>query len=286
MRFLSYSTSDGIGVGIRRDDVYRGLTASAANFPGTLDSLVARGRDALDAAHAVLHDAPVVDLSKAKYLPPLTRPPKILCIGLNYVDHAKEGNFEPPTYPTVFARFASCLTGHRQAIVRPALSTKLDYEAELVAIIGKGGRNLALGRALDHVIGYSIFNDASIRDYQVKTPQWTIGKNFDSTGAFGPELVTADELPRGADGLRISSRLNGETVQNANTRDMIFKVADLVSILSQTMTLEAGDVIVTGTPAGVGFARKPPLWMKPGDVCEVEIEGIGTLSNPVADERA
>jgi 2-keto-4-pentenoate hydratase/2-oxohepta-3-ene-1,7-dioic acid hydratase in catechol pathway len=286
MRFLSYSTSEGTGVGVRRDDGYRGIPASAANFPGTLDSLVARGRGALAAAHALLRDAPVVDLSKATYLPPLARPPKILCIGLNYVDHAKEGNFEPPTYPTVFARFASCLTGHRQPIVRPALSAKLDYEAELVAILGKGGRNIPLERALDHVIGYSLFNDASIRDYQVRTPQWTIGKNFDSTGAFGPELVTADELPPGADGLRITSRLNGETVQNANTREMIFKVADLVSILSQTMTLEAGDMIVTGTPAGVGFARKPPLWMKPGDVCEIEIEGIGTLSNPIIAEQA
>jgi 2-keto-4-pentenoate hydratase/2-oxohepta-3-ene-1,7-dioic acid hydratase in catechol pathway len=285
MRFTAFRTRDGQGLAIRDGGAHRGLLDSSAHFPGTLDSLVARGRAALESAQEALRGASAVDLSQATYLPPLRSPPKILCIGFNYLDHAKEGNFEAPGYPTVFARFASCLTGHLQPIVRPILSSKLDYEAELVAIIGQGGRNIEKGRALDHVVGYSLFNDASIRDYQVRTSQWTIGKNFDSTGAFGPELVTSDELPSGADGLQISSRLNGEKVQNANTRDMIFKVADLVSILSQTMTLEAGDVIVTGTPAGVGFARKPPLWMKPGDLCEVEIEGIGTLSNPIVDAQ-
>jgi 2-keto-4-pentenoate hydratase/2-oxohepta-3-ene-1,7-dioic acid hydratase in catechol pathway len=284
MRFISFKTSEGVGIGVRCDDGYRGLTAAAEKFPGTLDALVARGRSALEAAHEVLRTAPLLDSPRLEYLPPLSAPPKILCIGLNYLDHAREGNFEAPSYPSVFVRFPSCLTGHLQPIVRPVLSKKLDYEAELVAIVGKGGRHIAKERALDHVIGYSLFNDASIRDYQVKTSQWTIGKNFDATGAFGPELVTADELPPGADGLQIRSRLNGETLQNANTREMIFNVSELVSILSQTMTLQAGDVIVTGTPAGVGFARKPPLWMKPGDVCEIEVERIGTLRNPIIDE--
>jgi len=138
--------------------------------------------------------------------------------------------------------------------------------------------------ALDHVIGYSIFNDASVRDYQKKAPQWTIGKNFDGTGAFGPYLVTADELPRGGKGLHIQTRLNGQVVQDASTNDMVFSIASLISILSEAITLSPGDVIVSGTPAGVGMARKPPLFMKHGDVCEVEIEGIGMLRNPVQDE--
>jgi acylpyruvate hydrolase len=284
MRFSSFRNLDGEGLAVRDGEGHRGLPATSARFPGTLDALLGRGPAALADAHELLLAAPRVDLSQATYLPPLRSPPKILCIGLNYRDHAKESRLETPDYPTVFARFPACLIGHRQPIVRPVVSSRLDYEAELVAIIGKGGRNIGRDRALEHVIGYSLFNDASIRDYQMKTTQWTIGKNFDSTGAFGPELVTADELPPGAKGLQIKSRLNGETVQNGNTGDMLFSVADLVSILSDTMTLQAGDMIVTGTPAGVGSARKPPLWMKPGDVCEVEIEGIGTLSNPVIDE--
>jgi acylpyruvate hydrolase len=166
------------------------------------------------------------------------------------------------------------------------VSTQLDYEGEMVAVIGKGGRHISEARALDHVAGYSIFNDASIRDFQTKAPQWTVGKNFDGTGAFGPIFVTADELPPGGKGLRIQTRLNGQIVQNASTDDMIFDVVSLISIISEAITLEPGDILVTGTPSGVGFARKPPLFMKHGDICEVELEGIGILSNVVADDVA
>jgi 2-keto-4-pentenoate hydratase/2-oxohepta-3-ene-1,7-dioic acid hydratase in catechol pathway len=165
------------------------------------------------------------------------------------------------------------------------LSSQLDYEGELVAVVGKSGRHIAEHDALDHVLGYSLFNDASIRDYQTKSPQWTVGKNFDGTGAFGPMLVTEDELPPGAAGLQIQTRLNGQIVQNASTSDMVFSVARLISILSEAMTLEAGDIIVTGTPAGVGVARKPQLFMKHGDICEVEIEKIGILTNRIEDEK-
>jgi 2-keto-4-pentenoate hydratase/2-oxohepta-3-ene-1,7-dioic acid hydratase in catechol pathway len=154
----------------------------------------------------------------------------------------------------------------------------------MVAVIGSGGRHIAEADALDHVIGYSIFNDASVRDYQRKSPQWTIGKNFDKTGAFGPYLITADELPPGGKGLRIQTRLNGIVVQDASTNDMIFSVARLISILSEAITLSPGDILVSGTPAGVGMARKPPLFMKHGDVCEVEIKGIGILRNRIEDE--
>ena len=169
-------------------------------------------------------------------------------------------------------------------IRRPEASIQLDYEGEMVAIIGKAGRHIAPSQALSHVAGYSIFNDASIRDFQTKSPQWTVGKNFDGTGSFGPIFVTADELPPGGKGLRIQTRLNGEIVQNASTNDMIFDVASLISIISEAITLEPGDILVTGTPAGVGMARKPQLFMKHGDVCEIELEGVGILSNVVADD--
>jgi acylpyruvate hydrolase len=206
---------------------------------------------------------------------------KIICLGLNYVDHAVESRMEMPPYPTLFARFGSSLVGHGQALVVPKVSSKLDFEGELVAVIGKGGKDIPKSRALEHVVGYSVFNDGSIRDYQLKTTQWTPGKNFDGTGAFGPWLVTADELPTGATGLRLETRLNGSVMQNASTSDMIFDVATTVSLLSGFMTLEAGDVLVMGTPSGVGMSRSPPVFMRPGDVCEVQIERVGLLRNEI-----
>jgi 2-keto-4-pentenoate hydratase/2-oxohepta-3-ene-1,7-dioic acid hydratase in catechol pathway len=205
---------------------------------------------------------------------------------MNYQDHADENKLKPQTHPTFFARFTSSLLGHQQPILRPTVSDTLDFEGELAAVIGKPGRHIPVEKALDHVAGYSIFNDASVREYQSRGQQWTLGKNFDNTGAFGPEFVTADELPRGAAGLKLATRLNGATVQSANTSELIFDVATLISRLSEVTTLETGDVIVTGTPAGIGFFRDPKLYMKPGDVCEVEIEGLGTLRNPIQDERA
>jgi acylpyruvate hydrolase len=254
-----------------------------ADWPGDVQSLVAAGPEALRAAATRLARAPAVDAATLRFLPPLGAPPKLVCIGLNYADHSSEAGHTPPAYPTVFGRFVSSLVGHDEPIVRPRVSTQLDYEGELVAVIGRGGRDIPRERALDHVIGYSVFNDASIRDYQMRTPQWTVGKNFDATGAFGPFFVTADELPPGAAGLVLTTRLNGAVVQQANTRDMLFDVAQQVSLLSEVFTWTPGDVIVTGTPAGVGLARKPPLWMMPGDLCEVEVEGVGLLRNPIVD---
>ena len=169
-------------------------------------------------------------------------------------------------------------------IIRPKCSAKLDFEGELVAIIGRTARHVSRENALEYVAGYSIFNDATLRDYQGKSSQWTIGKNFDNTGAFGPVFVTADELPLGAAGLRLQTRLNGKIMQDANTNEFIFPIEDLIEKLSECMTLESGDIIVTGTPAGVGYVRRPPVYMKDGDVCEVEIEGIGVLSNPIVNE--
>ena len=215
---------------------------------------------------------------------PLQSSGKIICLGLNYVDHAKEGGYDVPDYPALFMRGMTSMVPAEAPIVRPRCSERLDYEVELMVIIGKGGRHIDQASALDHVFGYTIFNDGSVRDYQRKTHQWTAGKNFDDTGAIGPVVVTPTELPVGAAGLRIRSRLNGETMQDANTDDMIFPVDQTIAILSEVMTLEPGDMIAMGTPPGVGHARKPPVWMKPGDVVEAEIEGIGVLRNPIVDE--
>ena len=216
-------------------------------------------------------------------LPVIPQPGKIICIGLNYRDHAKEGGNPVPDYPAVFMRCTTSMVAHGQPILRPPASSKLDFEAELAVVIGRTATRVPAGVALDHVAGYACFNDGSVRDYQRKSTQWTMGKNFDQTGGFGPLLVTADELPAGARGLSVVSRVNGAVMQDGNTADMIFDVATLIEILSEVMTLEPGDVIATGTPAGVGYARTPPLFLQPGDVCEVTIGGIGTLSNPVQD---
>lgn len=286
MRFITFRQRGAIGIAAAADadSAFYGVTAGEAGYPGGLASLLAQGGDALTQAGRRLMGSAEIDLDALELLPPLPAPGKIICIGLNYADHSAESGFEVPGYPTVFGRFASSLIGHGAALVRPRVSEQLDYEGEFVAVIGSTGRDIAKARALEHVAGYALFNDASIRDYQFKGPQWTVGKNFDSTGAFGPCLVTADELPLGCAGLRLRTRLNGTVVQDASTDDLVFDVATLVSLLSEAFTLETGDIIVTGTPAGVGLARKPPLWMKAGDVCEIELEGLGTLRNPVADQ--
>jgi acylpyruvate hydrolase len=287
MRFLTFKTGGERAVGVQTDaGEIRGLVAHEHHYPGDLDTLVGRGEMALRSAGKMLSEARSFDPTAIEWLPPLTAPPKVICIGLNYAAHAAEAGFQAPTYPSVFVRFNSTLIGHQAALLRPRESVQLDYEAELVAVIGKAGRRIGKESALSHVIGYSVFNDASIRDYQMKSSQWTMGKCFDATGAFGPHLVTHDELPSGAGGLRVRTRLNGQVLQDGSTSDLIFDVATLISLLSEACTLQPGDLLVTGTPAGVGFTRKPPLFMKAGDVCEVEVEGVGTLVNPVVDDLA
>lgn len=285
MRLAMFHRDGNKGIAAAENQEFRGITEDHPEYPGSLDRLLAQGSDLNAVAKRLLAGAPVIDLDSVTLLPPLQAPGKILCIGLNYADHSAEAGFDAPAYPTVFTRFTSTLVAHKAPLVRPAQSEKFDYEGEMVAVIGRGGRYIQQDRALDHVAAYSIFNDVSVRDYQFKSPQWTMGKNFDHTGAFGPWLVTAESLPKGARGLRLQTRLNGDVVQDAMTDDMIFDVATLVSLISEVMTLEAGDIIVTGTPSGVGMARKPPLYMKAGDRCEVDIEGIGVLSNTVSDEQ-
>jgi acylpyruvate hydrolase len=285
MRFAAFRSGGEEGLAVADSEgAFYGLLSTDVDYPGSLHTILQKGTGAFEAAAAVLMGGPTIDLEKVDLLPPLLNPGKIICVGLNYVDHSIESGFTVPDYPTIFTRFASSLTGSGASIIRPTASNQLDYEGEMVAVIGMAGRHIPESRALDHVAGYSIFNDASVRDYQRKSPQWTIGKNFDGTGAFGPYLTTADEIPLGGKGLRIQTRLNDVIVQDASTDDMVFSVARLIAILSEAITLSPGDIIVSGTPAGVGMARKPPLFMKHGDVCEVEIEGLGILRNAVEDE--
>lgn len=279
MRFISWRKQNAQGLALKRGSDYVNL--EGLNLP----SILIAGKDGLAHAAKLAASGTVLDPAGLEYLPVLSRPPKIVCVGMNYQDHADENKLKKQEFPTFFARFSSSLIGHMQPILRPFVSDTLDYEGEMAVIIGKGGRHIPVEKALDHVAGYAVFNEASIRGYQIgKGTQWTLGKNFDNTGAFGPEFVTADELPAGGKGLNLQTRLNGQIVQSANTNDLIFDVATLISCLTEAISLEVGDVIVSGTPAGIGLFREPKLYMKPGDTVEVEIEGIGLLRNPIADE--
>ena len=209
---------------------------------------------------------------------------KIICVGLNYTDHAKEQNAELPQFPVFFTRFPSSFVKENEALVAPKASTKFDYEAELVIVIGKTAHHVPEAQALDYVYGYTVANDGSLRDYQKRTHQWTLGKNFDKSAAILSTVVPKEKLPAGAKGLKITTKLNGKLLQNGNTADMVFGTAKLIADLTEVMTLNPGDVILTGTPAGVGMAQNPHLWMKAGDEVEIEIEKIGVLKNIVVAE--
>jgi acylpyruvate hydrolase len=288
MQFTTYLRQDAPRLAVldggQLVDIHDALPA----VPADLRAALRAGVDLHAAARGAIADkATRQPLAGARLAPLVPEPGKIVCLGLNYFDHAKEGGREKPDYPWFFFRAASSLVAHGEPGLVPQVSGKFDYEAELAVVIGrKVPRHTKEADALQYVFGYTCFNDMSVRDYQKRTPQWTIGKNFDGTGGFGPVLVTADELAPGATGLRIQSRLNGQVMQDANTSDMIFSVAETIALLADVLTLEPGDVIVMGTPAGVGQARTPPVWMKAGDVCEIEIERIGTLTNPIVAEPA
>jgi len=283
MRIVHFEKGGARGIAADEGSGWHGLTQRDSGFPGTLPELIAQGADLLRIGRS-LGQSPAIDLNAVRLLPPVPVPPKILAVGLNYDDHLAESGLKKPDYPEIFARFATSLIAHQEPIRRPRESTALDYEAELAVVIGKPGRRIPQEQALDHVAGYSLFNDASLRDFQLRTPQWTMGKNFDGTGSFGPWLVTPDAVPPGARGLRIQGRLNGRVMQDSRTDLLIFSVATLIETISVAMSLERGDVIITGTPGGVGAARKPPVFMKAGDIFEVDIEGLGVLTNPVQDD--
>jgi 2-keto-4-pentenoate hydratase/2-oxohepta-3-ene-1,7-dioic acid hydratase in catechol pathway len=283
MRIVNFETRGVPGIAADEGSGWHGLSQPDRGFPGTLPELIAQGADLLHVCRT-LAQSPVIDLNSVRLLPPVPAPPKILCVGLNYDDHLQESGLKKPTYPEIFARFATSLIAHHVPIRRPRESIALDYEAELAVVIGKPGRRIPQEQALDHVAGYSLFNDATVRDFQLRTPQWTMGKNFDGTGSFGPWLVTPDAVPAGARGLRIQGRLNGRVMQDSRTDLLIFDVPTLIEMISVAISLERGDVIITGTPGGVGAARKPPIYMQTGDVFEVEIECLGVLTNPVQND--
>jgi acylpyruvate hydrolase len=282
MRLVAFDDGGKAKLGVLQGETVVDLARAAPELPRDLLGLIRAGASAFTAAG----EAARRPLAGIHFLLPIENAGKIVCLGLNYVDHAAEGGHAKPEYPSLFLRCNTSLVAHGEAILRPRASTKLDYEAEMVAIVGRTARHVAVGDALNYIAGYSCFNDGSVRDYQRKTSQWTIGKNFERTGGFGPWFVTADELPPGASGLTIESRLNGRVMQKANTSDMIFPVAETVALLSECVTLEPGDLLVMGTPGGVGYARNPPVWMKDGDTIDIAIESIGVLSNPIKDEPA
>jgi 2-keto-4-pentenoate hydratase/2-oxohepta-3-ene-1,7-dioic acid hydratase in catechol pathway len=255
---------------------------SSDRFPTLRSALAA---NALNSLAEQVANAEVISVEGLVWRKPITDPGKIICVGLNYKDHAAEAAAEVPANPSLFVRFNDAQVAHEEDIVRPTVSRQFDYEGELAAVIGREARHVSAERALDYVAGYSCFAENSLRDFQSHSRQATAGKNFEQSGAFGPCLVTADEIPDPAK-LTLTTRLNGLEVQRASTADLIFPVPLLISYISSFTRLLPGDVIATGTPKGVGSARKPQLWMKPGDVLEVEISGIGVLRNRVVDEVA
>jgi acylpyruvate hydrolase len=286
MRIVSFNSNGQPRLGVQDGGEVIDLQYLDAAFPADLRIVLdtpGLGLEAvrrLAATAIAAHRRPLAGLDLAL---PVRTPGKIICLGLNYHDHAKEGCNTVAAWPAIFLRTLNSLVASGHPIIAPNVSDKLDFEAEMVAVVGKRTRHATIDKALDAIAGYTCFNDGSIRDYQRHTTQWTLGKNFDATGGFGPSFVSADELPPGARGLKIESRLNGQVMQSDNT-DMVFPVAETVVIVSQAMTLEPGDLLVMGTPAGVGYARKPPVFMKHGDTVEIEIERIGILRNPIRNE--
>ena len=283
MRLYSFRGPSGPGVAIEHSSsTLRALSSDEELYPGPIIAALQSGDGGLDSLERQLRHGRLIDPQSVTIEPPIPRPGKVICAGLNYDAHTQETGHKQPDFPTIFVRVATSLVGHNQPVIAPRGSTMFDYEGELAAVVGRPGRQIARARAHEHIAGYAVFNDCTARDFSRKTTQWTAGKNFDRTGAFGPCLVTADDLPVGAAGLRVETKLNGEVVQQGNTSQMLYDVAALVEVISSIMTLEAGDVIVTGSPEGVGAAKNPPRFLQPGDVCEVEVEGVGLLRNEVA----
>jgi len=291
MRILTFDKGGEPAVGIRVGDEVVDLAVVEPGLPRSVVALLAAGPDALAVARKASGKAQRgarLPLSAIVHRVPVLAPDKNIGLGLNYMRHIKEEmdpSFEIPPFPGMFMRVPSSVVAHREAIVRPSISDTLDYEGELAFVIGRRGRHIPVERALDHVAGYVCHNDGSVREYNRLHLSVTAGKNFDRTGAFGPEIVTADELPPGGKGLRLTTRVNGELRQNDDTANMHWDVATLVHLMSRMMVLLPGDILTTGTPMGVGAGFKPPKFLKAGDVVEVEIEGVGTLVNPIEDER-
>jgi 2-keto-4-pentenoate hydratase/2-oxohepta-3-ene-1,7-dioic acid hydratase in catechol pathway len=291
MNIVSFEANGQMRLGVVEGDAVVDLQAADGSLPGDLGEVLRRSNGDLVPLADLARKAPASarrSLSGLKFALPVARPGKIICLGLNYLDHVKEGPQRDniPKYPSIFFRVLTSFVPHLTLLMRPRVSIQLDYEAELTAVVGRRAKHLTLENAVDCIAGYTCANEGSVREFQRHTTQWGMGKNFDRTGSMGPWLVTADEVPRGAKGIKIMSRLNGNTMQSDNTDNMMFPLAETLVYLTKGMTLEPGDVILTGTPSGVGHARKPdPVWMKAGDTIEVEIEGVGLLRNGIEDEK-
>ena len=287
MRLVAYRSERGPRAAGIRDGGYVDLNRASLDVPSCIKELLARGPAGLASAQAALEAGEVMAPGEIKLLPPIPSPEKVICVGVNYADHARESGMEPPAEPVIFSKFPSAVIADGDPIVLPRLSDTVDYEAELVVVIGTGGRHVSKDKARDHIAGYCCGNDVSARDWQLHKPagQWLLGKTFDTFAPFGPALVTADEIDDPGD-LRIQLRLNGRTMQDSNTDQLIFSIEELIAYVSGVCTLAPGDLIFTGTPPGVGMARNPPVLLKPGDTVEVEIDGVGVLRNPVLAENA
>jgi 2-keto-4-pentenoate hydratase/2-oxohepta-3-ene-1,7-dioic acid hydratase in catechol pathway len=282
LKLATYLHQGHAGYGIVEGDGIIDLTRRiGARFPDIRTLLAHEGLG--EAKKAAAGQKADLKLSEVKLLPPIPNPGKIFCIGLNYEDHRQETRREKTEAPAVFVRFPESQVGHDQPILRPRESTKLDFEGEIAVIIGKSGRRISEKDSWDYVAGYSCYNDGSVRDWQWATTQWTAGKNFAATGGFGPWIVTADEIPAATE-LTLITRLNGVEMQHTTTALLVHTIPSLIAHLSTWVPLEAGDVIVSGTPGGVGARREPPVWMKPGDVVEIEVSRVGILRNTVADD--
>lgn len=284
MRFVTLRRWEGVDEpGVLVGDQIIGL--GRAGFHDLI-SVIAGGAEASDRIQRFLYSPPggeQFDPAKTLLRAPIPRPPKVICVGLNYRDHAEECGLKIPEVPTIFAKFPTAIIGPREPIVLPRNSTRPDYEAEFAVVIGRGGRHIPESRWREHVFGYTCFNDVSARDFQMATTQWTIGKTFDTFAPIGPAIVTADEIPD-PHSLDISLVLSGDVMQHSNTRNFIFPIPRLIAHLSSVFTLEPGDIIATGTPSGVGFARTPPRYLKPGDEVVVRIQGLPDLVNPCVAE--
>lgn len=280
MKLVTYQSASGPRAAGLRGDELIDLNQADAGLPACLKTLLAEGEAGLQrAAIAIARGTPLA-MRNVRLLAPVPQPQKVICVGLNYIDHARESGVEPPPEPVLFNKFPTSVAAHEDVIQLPAASDQVDYEAELVVVIGKGGKHIAADQAFSRIAGYCCGHDVSARDWQLRKPggQWLMGKTFDGFAPFGPTLVTKDEAGDPGD-LRIALRLNGQTMQDSNTKQLIFSVPELIAYISQVTTLMPGDVIFTGTPPGVGMARKPPVFLQPGDVVEVEIEKLGLLRN-------
>jgi len=280
MRLATFNTARGASYGAVTARGIVDLRRYLGNQYGDLKALITDG--GFSKVQQYLSEAPDYQPADVTWLPVIPNPGKIVCVGLNYQDHVVETGRDNTEQPAIFLRLAESQAGHKQPLLRPRESKNLDFEAEIAVVVGKAGRRISQKDAWSHIAGYSCYNDGSVRDWQRHTIQWTAGKNFAQTGGFGPWLVTADEIPPGTV-MTLSCRLNGERMQHATTEQMIFRIPKIIEYVSTWATLLPGDVLVTGTPGGVGARRNPPVWMKPGDKVEVEIDRVGVLENSIAD---